>query len=127
MSFYRAPAVPKRTGYNLVITALPLREVWNDENETVATEREADLNEGEIRDLLRLGPVQFVVAETAAPPQWVPVAEAFDFWKSEIRPHLADPAEESFDLTAFPDEYCYLATRWQWDGTEPLVVLRTFH
>ena len=50
--FYRAPAVPKRTGYDLIITALPLREVWNVENETVATERGADMNEGEIRDLL---------------------------------------------------------------------------
>ena len=124
--FYRAPAMPE-TGFVRQVTRTPLPEVWTEAGEVVATEQEADLGEAELRELLRLGPVQFVVANVGAPLRWVPESETFEFWKSEVRPRLADPSEDGHYLDDFPDSYFYHATRWRWSGAAALVVLEMHH
>jgi hypothetical protein len=119
--------VPLRTTSDRIITSLPLREVWDETGVVVATEPEGDLSAHEIRRLLRLGPLHFVVADVGKPPRWVPLEEAFAFWRSEVHPRLADPSANTFDPSLLPDARCYLATRWRWGGGTPLVVLRAFH
>ncbi|MEM1043313.1 MAG: hypothetical protein AAGI91_11875 [Bacteroidota bacterium] len=115
------------TGFVRQVTRTPLPEVWTEAGEVVATEREADLSEATLRELLRLGSVQFVVANVGAPLRWVPGSETFEFWKSEVRPHLADPSEDGHHLGDFPDSYFYYPTRWRWSGAASLVVLEMHH
>lgn len=115
------------TGFIRQVIRTPLSEVWNEAGEVVATEREAELGEAALRDLLRLGPVRFVVATVGGPLRWVSTSETFDFWKSEVRPHLAEPLEGGYSLGDFPDGYFYFATRWRWPGPAPLVVLEMHH
>ena len=103
-----------------VITALPLRELWDDRG-PVSEARSRDLTSSDIRDLLRLGPVRFVVADVGAKPVWVLPGECFTFWKAEVKAHLADPQQRVF-LDEFPDAFCYFASEWLTSDGPPVVV-----
>ena len=75
-----------------------------------------DLNASDIVDLLRSGAVRFVIADVGKPYQWIPNNEGYDFWKDEVKEHLAHPGSE-LALEDFPDEYCYFASEWKtYDG-----------
>jgi len=80
----------------------------------------------DIRAILREGTVEFVVAEIGHPLHWVPPAECFRFWKTEVEPHLAESA--GADLGQFPGSYCYFAVDWgpNRDGIR-IVVLERAH
>jgi hypothetical protein len=103
---------------------MPLAELWDDAGPVVAR-RGRDLTAADIRELLRAGRVRFVVADIGAPPRWVPEAECFAFWKTEVQPRLADPAGAS--LGEFPGGYCYFAAEWVSPSGAPIVVLQRSH
>ena|SRR5947199_3531627 len=107
------------------ITHLPLAELWRADG-FATSERGRSLNSEDVRQLLTSGPVQFVVADIGAAPQWVPERECFHFWKDEVRPHLANDGIVRLD--EFPGAYCYLAFRWEQRTQEPpIVVLEKHH
>jgi hypothetical protein len=85
-----------------------------------------DLDEVGLRDLLRRGPVRFVVAMMLSPFRVVPEQECFEFWKSEVQPHLASNPDGRASLDEFPDGYCYFASEWT-DGGSPIVLLSAAH
>ena len=105
------------------MTQLPLREVWRDDGFST-TKRRGSLTDPDIRDLLAVGVVQFVVADVGAAPRWIPQSESFDFWKREAKPHLASDAAI---LDQFPGGYCYFASQWDGEPTTPIVVLEKHH
>jgi len=108
-----------------IVSQTPLHELWNDRG--VVTDKELrELNAADIAELLRVGKVQFVVANVGSPLKWVPVDECYSFWKSEVKNHLADPAANNY-LEDFPDEYCYFASEWETKGVEPVVLLVMSH
>jgi hypothetical protein len=107
------------------ITELPLQSLWNDSG-LVEASRCRDLSAIQLRELLRQGPVRFVVADVGTKPRWVPEAGCFDFWKSEVQAHLAEPDQE-VHLERFPAGYCYFAAEWRGASGSPIVVLRRCH
>jgi hypothetical protein len=107
-----------------VVTRLPLSELWNDAG-AVRADLIRDLAADDIRELLRAGPVQFVVADVAAPLRWVPVDDCFRFWKSEVVPRMGAPS--GAPLEAFPGGYCYFASEWGPVEGPPVVVLSIAH
>ena len=107
-----------------IISELPLRELWDDRG-PVAARRSRDLSATDVRDLLRRGPVSFVIADVGTKPVWIPPAECFAFWKGEVLPHLAEPAQGVM-LEEMPGEYCYFASEWEAEGS-PVVVLQVCH
>ena len=109
------------------VIRIPLSEVWDEQGKVVAIEREAHVSEDDIRDLLRAGPVQFVVANVGDRLEWVPDSQTYTFWKAEVRPHLADPSVQSYALEDFPEDYFYLATRWRRKESKPLILLEIHH
>ncbi len=109
-----------------VITELPLRSLWDDRG-LLRAAWDRDLAAVQLRELLRQGPVRFVVAEVVARPRWVPEAACFDFWKAEVKPHLAEPDRGAVDLERFPGGYCYFASEWRGAGGSPVVVLQCCH
>jgi hypothetical protein len=108
-----------------VVTQLPPRELLRyDGLETYARIR--SLTEDDIRDLLRSGPIQFVIVDVGSPPYWIQLTECFQSWKSEACPHLAKKTQVV--LEEFPGGYDYFAS--QWDGGDPatpIVVLEKQH
>jgi hypothetical protein len=108
-----------------VVAQTPLAELWNDCG-VVSDKQLRELNAADIACLLRAGKVQFVVANVGDPLKWIPVVECYDFWKSEAKDHLAEPAAKNY-LENFPDAYCYFASEWMSDGEEPIVLLVMSH
>ena len=108
-----------------IITEFPLRELWDDSG-TLPAIWARDLSAAQVRELLRKGPVRFIVAEVGAKPEWVEMADCFAFWKREVQQHLAEP-EQRVLLEEFPGSYCYFASEWSGVGSSPIVILQQYH
>jgi hypothetical protein len=107
-----------------IVTHLPLEELWRDDGFTTRS-RGGSLGKDALTDLLRIGPVQFVVVDVGSPPFWIPLGDCYRFWKEEARPHVA---EARVPLDAFPDGYCYFASNWSCGGQAvPIVVVEKHH
>jgi hypothetical protein len=104
---------------------MPLEELWDDAG-PVPAHRGRGLSTEDIRELLRSGPVRFVVANVGSPLRWVTEGECFRFWKAEVQLRVADPAS-GVRLEEFPGEYCYFAAQWVPTAGTPLVVLECHH
>lgn len=111
--------------YQRVITGLPLDDLWDDAGPLPAA-RQKDLSASQLRELLRQGPVRFVVAEVGARPRWIPESGCFDFWKHEVQSHLAEPDRGAY-LSSFEGAYCYFATEWRDERGSTIVVLQVAH
>lgn len=96
------------------VSKMPLAELWN-ESGVVAAQRVRELGSSEIVSLLRAGKVRFVVADVGHHLQWIPLERCYEFWKSEVKLHLAQP-EAYIYLEDFPGEYCYSASEWKADA-----------
>ncbi len=108
-----------------VITVIPIHELWDDRG-TVHASRSRDLAADELRELLRRGPLRFVVASVGLKPRWLPEPDCFSFWKTEVKPHLATPGTPA-SLDEFPESYCYFASEWMPANGSPIVLLEKAH
>ncbi|MFM7075519.1 MAG: hypothetical protein ACKO3G_05550 [Planctomycetaceae bacterium] len=108
-----------------VITAIPTRELW-DEHGPVDATRSRDLSADDIRELLRRGPLRFVVADIGTGPRWLPVESSFAFWKAEVQSHLS-PLGAPASLDNFSGGYCYFASEWSPAAGPPIVLLEKAH
>ena len=106
------------------MSRLPLRELWRDDGFSTIT-RKKSLTDNDLRDFLKSGPVQFVVADVGVALRWIAPSECFDFWKNEAKQHLESAAKAS--LADFPGGYCYFASQWEGDTTAPIVLLEKQH
>jgi hypothetical protein len=107
------------------VSKMPLAELWNDRGVVAATKVQ-DLDAPDIVSLLRAGKVRFVVADVGHHLLWIPLEDCYEFWKSEVKTHLAQPEADIY-LEDFPGEYCYLASQWQAEEGEPIVLLMKSH
>ena len=108
-----------------IVTHLPMERLWNDSGELQAR-RVRDLARDDIRELLRTGPVQFVVANGGDHLRWIPIGERFEFWKHDVDAHLAK--RDRIDLDDFPGGKAYVASEWAVaDEQVPVIVLEVYH
>jgi hypothetical protein len=110
-----------------VVLKIPL-EGLAEPGTTQSLVRTRSLAVDDIKGLLRTAPVRFVVANVGHPLAWIDTSRTFDVWKSEVRPHLADP-DTPASLDDFPDGYLYVASRWarREGGDEAVVLLEKQH
>jgi hypothetical protein len=101
-----------------------LTALWNDLGELDASKLR-DLQEADIRSLLQLGRVQFVVADVGNKLEWIPSEDCFHFWKTIVKPHMC--STEGTPLESFPDEYAFFASEWTSKDAVPIVVLEKSH
>ena len=109
-----------------VVVRLPLHEIWDGDG-VVESHRLRDLSQVDIAELLRTGPVRFVVANVGDKLNWVRESECFDFWKSEVRQRLFDPRKGTFDIDQVPGGYGYSATEWSVTTGPRIVLLEMAH
>lgn len=107
-----------------VVTVMPLQVLWTDEGE-LAAQRGRRLDREAIRELLRKGPVRFVVASIDERLRWVSLDDRFGFWKADVAPHLAET--DRIHLDDFPDSMAYVASEWLAAENEPPIVLLETH
>jgi hypothetical protein len=108
------------------VTQLPVTELWDDSGTRTGRVVREDLTEDDIRELLRLGPVQFVEVTMSERPGWVPMDQRFEFWKDQLQPHLTQWGP---DGRIYTDEFpIYVASQWEVEGVSaPVVVATLFH
>ena len=109
-----------------IVTRLPLGGLWRDSGPVNAV-RGRELSSADVRALLRMGPVQFVVVDVGVKPRWIDPKDCYGFWMDEVQSHFAEPTSENAALQV-SNVYCYWASEWQSDESEaPIVVLELRH
>ena len=108
-----------------VVANIPIQTLWNDAG-TVPAVRYTYLSRSSIKDILRAGPIEFVVADVGIPLRWIEKEACFDFWKQSAEPHLAEP-DEPISLDCFAGGLAYLASLWRRNDERALILLEAFH
>lgn len=111
---------------NPLVSTLPLEKLWNSDGELVGANCLGTVGHHEITQLLRDGPVLFVVADVGRHLVWIDLDDCHAFWKREAKPHLAEP-EGAIELSNFPGAYAYVARQWITGWQVPVVVLEKHH
>ena len=107
-----------------VVVGLPLDGLWDGVGTSGAV-KGRELAQTDIKALLRLGPVPFVIADVGEPLRWVTGMECFGFWKTGVQPHLHERARPY--LEDYPDGYFHFAHEWRLHDRRPVVVLEKHH
>ena len=107
-----------------VVVSLALTELW-DERGPIRAEKQGTLESDAIKDLLRDGPARFVLANVGDKLKWLDKEECYTFWRDDAKHHLYNEAKPY--LKQYPDEYFYLASAWQLDSGETIIVLEKHH
>ena len=66
------------------------------------------------------------MVDVGMPYRWIPLRECYEFWKTEIHPHLGSP-QLRIGLDDFADGYCYLASEWNSRDGIPIIVCEKYH
>jgi len=103
---------------------MPLTELWN-ERGTITKERLRWLAKSELAELLKAGPLQFVIADCGIKLMWIPAQQRFEFWKT-VELQIADSAKP-ICRAQFPKEIAYVASEWRGRAGECLVLLEKHH
>ena len=104
---------------------LPLGELWNSSG-GVDGWRGSNLSDEQVRAHLRESDLG-VVASIGEPLRWLRSTELFDWWKSEARPRLVDPALNGWRLEDFPDERCWVASEWTLANGTTAIAFEEYH
>jgi len=70
-----------------------------------------NLDQTELVELLRTGPVQFLVADPGLKLRWIPTPQRFEFWKT-VQPQIAHP-DKPICRAQFPNETAHIASQWR--------------
>ncbi len=109
-----------------IVTRLPLAGLWRDSGPVNAT-RVRDLSSSDVRNLLVMGAVQFVVVDVGLKPRWIDLQDCYRFWMDEVHSHFAEPTSDK-TAVQIANVYCYWASEWRSDEIdEPIVVLELRH
>ena len=108
-----------------IVTQIPLTSIWTDA-ENVIAKREKYLTASDIQEFLKKYSVEFVVADVGQKLKWISYDKSFDFWKTEIKPYLANNINK-IDLACFPDNYAYVASEWTGEIQTPIILLEKYH
>lgn len=108
-----------------IVTQLPLINLWTD-NEDISAQRGIYLTNESIREILRKYTVKFVIANVGDKLKWLSCSESFDFWKTELEPHLANDMNR-IEINNFSGNYCYVATEWKTEVETPIILLEKYH
>ena len=84
---------------NRIVRHIPMQELWSS-NKTLQVKRARYLTLENLALMLSGSRVEFFVANVGKPLEEIPIENCFEFWKSEIKPHLiVNPAEGSALMT----------------------------
>jgi hypothetical protein len=110
------PRVEYREVREPIVVKLPL-EILSDETGPLRASRLRRLSSADVLAMVRTRPHRFAIANTGYPLRWIPTSDCYDFWITEVQPHIPVRSRP------YTREYHYFATEWQLDGGERVVVL----
>jgi hypothetical protein len=108
-----------------IVTKIPLETLWT-EKEELDFKRHNYLNGEDLKELLKAGPVQFVIADVGQTLKWIPVEKSFESYKKDFKGHIVDDLEK-IDLDKFKDNFGYIASVWNDKVDNEVVLLEHVH
>jgi hypothetical protein len=121
-----AQTPPNRMDNNKkIVTQFPMTNLWTD-NRNLFAKREKYLTANDIQEILKKFPVEFVVANIGENLKWISCDKSFDFWKTELKLHLAVDANH-INLDNYLDNYAYVASEWTGEIEIPIILLEKYH
>jgi hypothetical protein len=109
----------------LLDTSLLIQEFW-DSDKVLQAKREAYLTKEDIRCLLKVQPVAFVVANPGNLLKWINPSDCYSLWKNQAEPHMANDLEQIY-IDNFPDQYAFIASKWSSSSQVPIILLEQIH
>ena len=106
-----------------IVTTIPLEFIWTDEGQLEAS-RKRYLTANDLTEMLKIHPVEFIVADPGAALRRIPVDKCYEFWESEVKRHLLSG---KVDRKNMADEYGYLASEWSGHIEVPIVLLEKIY
>jgi len=108
-----------------IVSFIPMTNLWLD-NENIVAKREKYLSAKEIQEKLKNNPIEFVVASIGEKLNWVSFDKSFNFWKTELKPHLVDDIN-NINLNAYPNNYAYIASEWSREIETSIILFEKYH
>ena len=111
----------------MVVTQIPLSIIWNAKG-IIDARRRRYLSLEALKSLLQQQNLtDFVVANIGTQLSWVSSGNCFQFWKSEVKPHLVRDPDMDFSTDDFPNGYAYIASEWSGPFQNNVVLLEMYH
>ena len=113
-----------------IVNAIPLDLLWDPSGGVLDARRVAYVGPDEVRERLRGGEAQLLVADVGFDLVRLEGREVFRAWKEELRPRLVPPrkAEGGFYLEDYPDHSCFVASVWEGpDLHRPTILFERYH
>jgi len=111
---------------NRVVTKLALQELW-DNTTNLGLQRGASLGIAEVLASLKaIGP-RVALADVGKPLEWLRTPSERKWGFKELSSHLVPPSRRDFRLEEFPGGYAFVATIWEAEGLEPVLLLEKYH
>ena len=108
-----------------LVTKIPLQSIWNSQNE-INIQRSSYVTKERIKEMLKSGPIDFVLADIGSKLKWIVTSDCYNFWKSEVEMHLVEDANKIY-IDDLPNNYAYIASEWTGDIQTPIILLEKYH
>ncbi len=105
-----------------VVLHIPVTELWKEDGQLL-TCRVRGLGGNDVRELLRSGAPEFVVADVGLRLEWISGDRIFAFWKDEVMPRLVQLPVERSRIA----DRAYVASEWVTVGGTTVVLLEKYH
>ncbi len=105
-----------------VVLHIPVTELCRENGELISI-RKRELDGDDIKELLRSGSVEFVVADVGLKLEWIPAEKAFAFWKQELMPRLVQLPYERSGVR----DHAYVASEWITEDGSSVLLLEKYH
>jgi hypothetical protein len=108
-----------------IVTKMPMDSIWT-ENEELKSERKEYLSQNQVSEILKEGPLQFLIADVGNKLIWTKVDECYKMYKSYFKDHILRDVNY-INLDDYKDNFCYLASLWIGESKTPVILLEKFH
>jgi hypothetical protein len=108
-----------------IVDKIPMDLLWR-ENTLLEAKRIKYLDQKEVSEILKNGPVQFVIANVGDKLIWTDLGESFKIYKTEIKDFII-PDIENIDQDTLKHGFGYLASLWADPSENLIILLEKFH
>ena len=107
-----------------IVIKFPLDSLWT-EKEELDAKRIKYLDQNEISEVLKKGPIQFVIANLGDKLIWKQPEECYKVYKKDFKNNIIANADD-IDISNFKDGFGYLASMWD-NKSGTIILLEVFH
>jgi hypothetical protein len=108
-----------------IIDKMPLVDLWR-ENTLLEAKRVKYLNQKEVSEILKTGPIRFVIADVGDKLIWTDLDECFKIYKTEIKDFIIADIDKIY-LRTLKEGWGYIASLWADSSENSIILLEKVH